>query len=128
MRSEARIGTYPATITFPGGRVVHLVTTTNSRVWDAETDVIDPHTVRLQPVLMNYFDEITLNLAVDGTTAGASMRCRIVGQTRGAIHSQSRGPSWWTTQVPEPVRTALTVLLFVLWLGSFSFWLLRLFT
>jgi hypothetical protein len=118
----------PATITFPEGRVVQVVTTTNSAVWNAETDVIDPHTVRLRPVLMNYFDKITLNLAVDRPTAGASMRCRIVGQTRDPVQGHSREPSWWTTHVPESVRAGLTVLLFIPWLGSLSSWLIRLLT
>lgn len=92
----------PATITFPEGRVVQVVTTTNSAVWNAETDVIDPHTVRLRPVLMNYFDKITLNLAVDRPTAGASMRCRIVGQTRDPVQGHSRERRGGRLTCPSP--------------------------
>jgi hypothetical protein len=119
----------PATITFPNGRVAHVLTTTNSSDWDAESVAVDPHTVRLQPVLMNYFDKITLTLALDGETAGARMQCRIVGQTQDAVtrRSRSSGPSWWSTHVPEQVRTGLTVVLFVIWLVALSWWLLRIF-
>lgn len=75
---------------------------------------------------MNYFDKMTLTLVIDGSTAGVSMRCRIAGQTRAPKQLRWQNPSWWSTHVPEPLRTRLSVLLFVFWLGDLSAWVIHL--
>lgn len=41
----------PPTITFPQGRVVDVVTSTNSADFDAKADMIDLHTVQLRHLL-----------------------------------------------------------------------------
>jgi hypothetical protein len=112
----------PITVTFPNGTVVSVATSTNSEDFTAEASVDDEHTVILQPLLMNYFDKVTLRFLIDGSTNDLDLRTRIVGQTRQARRGYLESPSkdsslpWslWA-RMPQLVRLALILIVVLLW-------------
>lgn len=112
----------PVTVNVPKGTVVSVSTTTNSEEFAAQAEICDDHTVILKPLLLNYFDKVTLSLLVDGSTDGLDLRSRIVGQTQRAHRLQLASPedesSWQSRlwrRVPTPARVAMASFVVVLW-------------
>jgi hypothetical protein len=121
----------PITISFPRGTVVSVSTSTNSEDFYADAYIHDTHTVILRPLLLNYFDKVTLRAIVDGSTDGLGLHTRIAGQTQLARRGVLRGgpgdePSrvqrLWD-RVPESARAVLQVVLLVVWLLDLGAWL-----
>lgn len=108
---------FPITVTFPQGAVVNVTPATNSAEFVAEAHIQDEHTVVVPPLLMNYFDKLTLHLLIDGSTNGLDLRARISGQTEQPRHGSLRSPDekimpW----VPTPIRRIVTAVVVIAWL------------
>jgi hypothetical protein len=107
----------PITVTFPQGAIVSVTPTTNSPDFVAETNVQDEHTVVVPPLLMNYFDKLTLHILVDGSTNGLDLRARIAGQTEQPRHGSLRSPDEkFIPWLPTPVRRIVTAVVVIAWL------------
>ena len=82
----------PVTVSFPSASVATVETATNSTEFNADATIEGTNTVILRPLLMNYFDKVTLSILVDGDTAGMNLHCRIVGETAKPKHKYLRAP------------------------------------
>ena len=109
----------PITITFPNATVASVTTSTNSDDFVAEADIEDHHSVVIRPLLMNYFDKVSLSILVDGDTEGMELTCRIVGQTRTPKRGSLRAPkpSLWS-RLPRPIQVIVGAVVFMVWLGN----------
>jgi hypothetical protein len=73
--------------------------------------------VVVPPLLMNYFDKLTLHILVDGSTYGLDLRARIAGQTEQRRHGSLRSPDEkFMPWVSTPVRRIVTAVVVIAWL------------
>jgi hypothetical protein len=109
----------PITVTFPQGAVVSVTPTTNSAEFVAEAHIQDEHTVVVPPLLMNYFDKLTLHILVDGSTYGLDLRARIAGQTEQPRHGSLRSPDEkFMPWLPTPGRIVIAVVVIAWFLNG----------
>jgi hypothetical protein len=107
----------PITVTFPQGAVVSVTPATNSPEFVAEANVQDEQTLVVPPLLMNYFDKLTLHILVDGSTCGLDLRARIAGQTEPPRHGSLRSPDEkFMPWVPTPFRRIVAATVVIAWL------------